>query len=104
MFVTGIYSFSRTLVSDVQQRASVIQTHMGQVQQGGGGGGGGANPQMALVMHELQENLRSMKSDVSHLVNRPQVCIDPNKVKYLNVHMHYVQEIPQNLTETLIIT
>ena len=67
----------RTLVNDIQQRANIIQSNIGQVQQGGGGGGGGqVNPQMSLVMHELQENLRNVKSEVSILVNRPQVCYE----------------------------
>lgn len=62
----------RTLITDVQQRANIIQGNIGQVQQGGGGGGGAVNPQMSLVMHELQENLRNVKQDMSVLVNRPQ--------------------------------
>lgn len=70
----------RQLVNDVQQRANYIQTNMnqggGQVQQGGGGGGG-ANPQMQLAMHEVQETMRIIKTDVSHLVNRPQVIYSP---------------------------
>ena len=70
--------FFRTLVNDIQQRANLIQSSMGQVQQGGGAGGGGqVNPQMSLVMHELQENLRNVKSEVSILVNRPQVSYFP---------------------------
>ncbi|KAL4216730.1 Protein ERGIC-53 [Mactra antiquata] len=67
--------FIRNIVNDIQQRANYIQSNLGQggaqVQQGGGGGGG-ANPQLQLAMHEVQENLRSVKMDVSSLVNRPQ--------------------------------
>ncbi|WAR11229.1 LMAN1-like protein [Mya arenaria] len=66
----------RNIVNDVQQRANYIQSNLGQggqVQQGGGGGNaGGANAQMQLAMHEVQENLRAVKTDVSHMLNRPQ--------------------------------
>ncbi|XP_052217244.1 protein ERGIC-53-like isoform X2 [Dreissena polymorpha] len=65
----------RNIVNDVQQRANIIQNSMGQggqQVQHGGGAGGGVNPQMALVMHELQENLRLVKTDVAHMLNRPQ--------------------------------
>jgi len=62
-------------VNDIQQRANIIQSSLGsggQVQQGGGGGGG-ASPQLQLAMHEVQENLRLVKTDISQLLNRPQV-------------------------------
>ena len=72
-----IYFIFRQVVNDVQQRANYIQSNLGggQVQQGGGGGGG-ANPQLQLAMHEVQENLRIVKSDVSQMMNRPQVNIE----------------------------
>ena len=73
----------RTIITDVQQRANIIQGNIGQMQQGGGGGGGAVNPQMSLVMHELQENLRNVKQDMSILVNRPQVICP--KLKKLNL-------------------
>ena len=67
--------FFRHIVNDIQQRANIIQSSLGsggQVQQGGGGGGG-ASPQLQLAMHEVQENLRLVKTDISQLLNRPQV-------------------------------
>ncbi|XP_060600657.1 protein ERGIC-53-like isoform X2 [Ruditapes philippinarum] len=68
----------RQVVNDVQQRANYIQSNLaqggGQVQQGGGGGGG-ASPQLQLAMHEVQENLRIVKSDVSQMFNRPQAAV-----------------------------
>ncbi|KAK3587680.1 hypothetical protein CHS0354_042464 [Potamilus streckersoni] len=64
----------RTVLNDVQYKAGVIQSGLGQVHQGGGAtGGGGLNAQMSMIMHELQENLRNVRTDVTNLVQQPHI-------------------------------
>lgn len=79
------------MVNDIQQRANIIQSNLGggqQVQQGGTGGG--ANAQLQLAMHEVQENLRIVKTDVNNLVHRPQVsCVW--KTYYVSGYVHDVE-------------
>ncbi|XP_077993301.1 protein ERGIC-53-like [Glandiceps talaboti] len=56
----------RTLVGDVQQKATYIQQNQGQAAQKSG------NLDMNLIVHELQDNLKTVKRDVSYLSSRPE--------------------------------
>ncbi|XP_070537352.1 protein ERGIC-53-like [Ptychodera flava] len=56
----------RSVMSDVQQKASAIQMNQGKQGQNQGG------LDMNLVIHELKDNLKTVKNDVSYLTNRPE--------------------------------
>ena len=64
---------NRTLVSDVQQRANIIQSSMSNMPQGGGGGGGGTGIPADVLQNirDMYAEVRQVRSDTSNLINRP---------------------------------
>ncbi|KAL5019807.1 hypothetical protein ScPMuIL_002699 [Solemya velum] len=59
----------RIVMNDIQQKANYIQGQVGQGGQPAAGGGGNMNLQ--LVVHELQDNLKTIRRDVTTIIGRP---------------------------------